>query len=157
MAKTVGSRPPEDGRIRRIARGILSLAKGMGVTMGYFLRPSRVVTEQYPENRKTLKMTERFRGNLEMVHDAQGEHDCIACGMCERACPNASISVLPTKSLAGKKVLGQYLWRMDSCTLCGLCVEACPTNALRMGREFENATDDKKTLVRVLNRKEGRS
>ena len=157
MTKRIVPRPPEDGRLARIARGIRSLAKGMRVTMGYFLRPSRIVTEQYPENRATLKMTDRFRGNLEMVHDANGDHDCIACGLCEKACPNASISVLCTKSLAGKKVLGTYVWRMDSCTLCGLCVEACPTGAIRMGREFENATTDKASLERVLNRKEGRS
>lgn len=148
--------PPNHGYFRKIFSGTLSLFKGLAVTMGYFVRPSRIVTEQYPENRATLKMTPRFRGSLEMIHDEEGKHNCTACMMCEKACPNGSISVLSTKSLANKKILGKHVWRMDSCTFCNLCVEVCPTDALRMSQEFETATTDRDAMVRVLNKSEGR-
>jgi len=86
-----------------VVTGPISLLKGMTVTLKYFFNPKRIVTEQYPENKATLKMHERFRGRVELIHDENGLHACTACGMCEKACPNASINVLSTKSLAGKK------------------------------------------------------
>ena len=83
-----------------------SFFKGLSVTLKYFFQPKRIVTEQYPENRDTLRMYSRFRGRLEMIEDENGENKCTACGMCERNCPNGSISVLPTKNIAGKKFSG---------------------------------------------------
>lgn len=142
--------------LSRCVNGPVSLAQGFSVTLRYLLNPKKIVTEQYPENRATLKMHERYRGNLEMVEDENGENLCTACGMCERSCPNASINVLPTKNLAGKKVLGKYLYHFGSCTQCGLCVEACPFGAIRMGQGFEFAEFTPEAFERVLNQKEGR-
>lgn len=142
--------------LSRCVTGPVSLAQGFSVTLRYLLSPKKIVTEQYPENRATLKMHERYRGNLEMVEDENGENLCTACGMCERSCPNASINVLPTKNLAGKKVLGKYLYHFGSCTQCGLCVEACPFGAIRMGQGFEFAEFTPEAFERVLNKKEGR-
>ena len=82
-------------------------------------------------------------------------HKCTACGMCERACPNASINVLSTKHIAGKKVLGRYVYHFASCTQCGLCVEACPFGAIVMSPAFEVATTDPSSLEMILNKKEG--
>ena len=140
---------------KRCITGPWSLMCGLSVSLKYFFDTRRIVTEQYPENRKTLKMHNRFRGKLEMIEDADGNNRCTACGMCERACPNASINVLSTKNIAGKKVLGRYVYHFASCTQCGLCVEACPFGAIRMNQEFEVATTDPNTLEMILNKKEG--
>ena len=140
---------------KRCITGPWSLMCGLSVSLKYFFNPKRIVTEQYPENRKTLKMHERYRGRLEMIEDADGNNRCTACGMCERACPNASINVLSTKNIAGKKVLGRYVYHFASCTQCGLCVEACPFGAIRMNQDFEVATTDPNTLEMILNKKEG--
>ena len=140
--------------LKRCITGPWSLICGLSVSLKYFFDPRRIVTEQYPENRKTLKMHERYRGRLEMIEDADNNH-CTACGMCERACPNASINVLSTKNIAGKKVLGRYVYHFASCTQCGLCVEACPFGAIRMSQAFEVATTDPNTLEMILNQKEG--
>jgi len=140
---------------KRCITGPWSLMCGLSVSLKYFFNPKRIVTEQYPENRATLKMHERFRGRLEMIEDAEGNNRCTACGMCERACPNASINVLSTKNIAGKKVLGRYVYHFASCTQCGLCVEACPFGAIRMNQEFEVATTDPNSLEMILNKKEG--
>lgn len=141
----------------KVVTGTLSLLKGIGVTAGYFFNPTRIVTEQYPENRAELKMYERFRGEIIMPHDETGEHNCTACTLCQKACPNGTISILPTKSISGTKVLGRFVYRFGQCTLCGLCVEICPFDAIRVGQRFEGATDDRMDLEYVLNRKEGRS
>lgn len=72
-------------------KGIKSLSIGMKTTMREFFTPK--VTEQYPENRKELKMFDRFRGTLVMPHNEQNEHRCVACGLCQMACPNGTIRV----------------------------------------------------------------
>ena len=141
--------------LKRCITGPWSLMCGLSVSLKYFFDPRRIVTEQYPENRKTLKMHERFRGRLEMIEDEEGNNLCTACGMCERACPNASINVLATKNIAGKKVLGRYVYHFASCTQCGLCVEACPFGAIQMSPAFEVATTDPNDLEMILNKKEG--
>ena len=140
---------------KRCITGPWSLICGLSVSLKYFFDPRRIVTEQYPENRKTLKMHDRYRGRLEMIEDEEGNNRCTACGMCERACPNASINVLSTKNIAGKKVLGRYVYHFASCTQCGLCVEACPFGAIRMNQDFEVATTDPNSLEMILNKKEG--
>lgn len=134
-----------------------SFLKGFSVTVRYFFQPKRIVTEQYPENRATLKMHPRFRGGLEMVEDENGDNHCTACGMCERACPNGSINVLSTKNIAGKKVLGKYIYRLDTCTLCGFCVETCPFGAIRMSQDFEQSRTSVEGFEKRLNQKEGRA
>jgi NADH-quinone oxidoreductase subunit I len=134
-----------------------SLLQGMGITFDYIRKPKRIVTQEYPENRATLKFPERFRGQVVMPHDENGEHTCTGCTLCEKACPNGTISILNTKSVAGKKVLGKFIYRFSQCTLCNMCIEACPFDAIRMGHEFEEASFRREDLIRILNKKEGRS
>jgi len=138
-----------------VVTGPISLLKGMTVTLRYFFNPRRIVTEQYPENKATLKMHDRFRGRVELIHNEQNMHSCTACGICEKNCPNNSINVLSTKNIAGKKVLGKYLYRMDTCTQCGFCVESCPFGCLRMAHDFEMSSADKQTFNMTLNKSEG--
>ena len=66
--------------IKGLFHGLGTLLTGMKVTGREFFTPK--VTEQYPENRATLKMYDRFCGELSMPHDAEGKNRCIACGLC---------------------------------------------------------------------------
>jgi len=141
---------------RKIMTGFISLLRGMGLTISYLVDPRKVVTRQYPENRETLVMFPRFRGRLTMPIDAQGANRCTACGLCEKACPNATISVLADKDEAGGKILGQYVYRLLQCTFCNLCVEACPFGAIVMVPDFELAAYERESLVLVLNQPEDR-
>jgi NADH-quinone oxidoreductase subunit I len=143
------------GFVRRIVGGIGSLLQGMRVTFGYLSHPSTVVTKQYPENRLTLKMCERYRAQLAMPHDENGYHKCTACRQCETACPNGSITILSRKGASGRNELDQYVWRQDSCTFCNACVIACPFGALVMNGSFESAVFEKRLLVYNLNRYAG--
>ena len=134
--------------IGRFFSGFLSLFKGMKITWHYLVHPSTVVTQQYPENRDTLKLADRTRAQLSFTYDENGYHKCTACHICEEACPNASIHVIdrPKPALA-KNELDHFIWRLDSCTFCNLCVLVCPFQVLKMNPTFESAVYDQRLLV----------
>lgn len=143
-----------------IFRGIYSLGTGMSVTIKELF--TKKVTEQYPENRATLHISERFRGELVMPLDANNQHACTACGICQMNCPNNTIQVIskmlePTEEGGKpKKVLDRYIYDLGSCTFCNLCVITCPSNAIEFTNTFENSVFTRAKLVKQLN-KEGSS
>lgn len=141
-----------------IPSALAGLVKGMLLTLGYFVRPWKIVTRQYPENRKTLKFPKRYRSMLHLIFEEDGYHRCMACRICEKACPNRSIKLLTQiNKITGKVDLDRYIWRMDSCVFCNACVQSCPFDALEMGHEFENAVYDRRLLIFTLNRYAGPS
>lgn len=136
-----------------VGNGISSLVKGMQVTGKELVTPK--ITEQYPENRATLKIADRFRAELTLKYDEQGRHRCIACGICQMNCPNGTIH-LETKMVElpdGKKKrkLDKYLYDLGSCTFCMLCVTSCPQDALEFSNDFEQAVFTRDKLVKRLN------
>lgn len=137
-----------------LSRAIRSLATGLKTTMREFFTPK--ITEQYPENRKTLKMFDRFRGTLTMYHDENNNHRCVACGLCQAACPNDTIKVVSetvtTEDGKKKRVLARYEYNLGSCIFCQLCVNACPHDAIGFDQVFEHAVFDRSKLVLQLNR-----
>src|SRR5210317_1224433 len=77
-----------------IYKGIKTLLTGMSVTGKYFVTSRKgAITQQYPDNRDTLKMFERFRGEVVMPHDKKNQHRCTGCQKCEIACPNGTIEI----------------------------------------------------------------
>ena len=133
--------------------GLASLLKGMRVTLGEFF--TKKTTERYPENRATLKMFDRFRGELTMPHNPQNEHHCVACGICEMNCPNGTIHV-QSEMITGedgkkKKVLQRYLYDHGSCLYCQLCVKSCPHHAIEFIPTFEHAVFTREKLITQLN------
>ena len=133
--------------------GIGSLLGGMAVTWKELW--TKKVTQQYPENRDTLVISDRFRCELTMPHDENNEHACTACGICEMNCPNGTITVntkmIETEDGKKKKVLDTYIWDLGMCTFCNLCVLTCPSNAIKFENTFENAVFTRSKLVQQLN------
>ncbi len=134
--------------------GLESLLIGLRTSVRvYFRKP---VTEQYPENRHTtLHIAERHRAMLVMPHDENNQHHCVACGLCQMACPNDTIKVT-SETVEGedgkkRKVLVKYEYDLGACMFCELCVNACPHDAIRFSNDFENAVYQRDKLVLKLN------
>jgi len=142
--------------IKEIILGVWSLLKGMKVTGSYFFRPSTIVTQKYPDNRKELVMFERFKGEVIMPHNEKNEHKCTGCGICEINCPNGTIEVISktvlTEDGKKKRAIDKHIYRLGMCTFCALCVKSCPFNALAFSQEFEHAIFNRALLIKVLNK-----
>lgn len=141
---------------REVIQGVASLARGLRVTGRYFVKPSTIVTQKYPENRDTLKMQDNFKGELILIHDENNHHSCDACNSCMRICPNGSIEVISSRVQGedgrSKRVLDKYIYHLDMCTFCGLCVPSCDAHAIKFSQEFEHAVFDRHNLVKTLNK-----
>ena len=133
--------------------GLKSLAGGMRVTLGEFW--TRKVTMQYPENRKKLVISDRWRATLIMPHDENNEHACTACGICTNNCPNGTIYIttksVETEDGKSKKALEKYVWDNGMCSFCNLCVSTCPSDAIKFINEYENAVFTRSVLIHQLN------
>ena len=141
--------------IKEVASAVKSLARGMKLTGYYFTHPKEIITQEYPDNRATLKMADRFKGEVIMPHDENNEHACTGCTSCELACPNGSIKVITKFEVNAegkkKKAVDQHIYHLDMCTMCNLCVEACPTDAIKMANTFEHSVPDRNMLIKRLN------
>jgi len=141
--------------IKEILSGVRTLWTGMRITGRYFVSPGEIVTQKYPENRDELKMFEGTKGEVIMPHDANNQHRCTGCGICQMNCPNGSIEIITRKEMTpeGKevRVIDKHVYHLGMCTFCGLCVKTCPSDALAFGPEFENAVFDRTKLTKILN------
>ena len=66
---------------------------------------------------------ERTRGAVGI----DGEQ-CIACGMCSRACPTGAIEI--------DKAEGKWTIQRMQCIQCSACVDCCPKNCLTMEQKY---------------------
>ena len=141
--------------ISDVYNGVTSLLKGMRKTGWYFVHPKEIITEQYPDNRATLKLADRFKGEVVMPHDENNEHTCTGCTACELACPNGTIKVVTkfetTPEVKKKKAIDSLVYRLELCTMCNLCVVACPSDAIKMAPTFEHSVFDRTKLTKILN------
>lgn len=143
--------------LKNIFVGLYRLMQGMWISLKNMLR--KKVTEPYPENRGKYVYFERGRGVLIMPHDANNEHACTGCKICEMNCPNGTIQVQVKKELdpetgKEKRVLDRHLYNVGSCTFCMLCTISCPSKAIAWSTDFENSVFSEKKLHMQLN-KEG--
>jgi NADH-quinone oxidoreductase subunit I len=153
--------PPSGGGgavkyLKEIFGAIKSLMKGMRRTGYYFTHHKEIITEQYPDNRDTLQLAERFKGEVVMPHDENNEHTCTGCTACELACPNATIKIVTKFDIQPdgkkKKALDKFVYHLELCTMCNLCIIACPTDAIKMAQTFEHSVFDRNQLTKILNK-----
>ena len=127
----------------------LNPIKGFGVTFATMFK--RVVTEQYPEEKKVT--APRYHGRHVLNRHADGLEKCVGCELCAWACPADAIYVEGADNAEGERFSpGERYGRVYQinylrCIFCGLCIEACPTRSLTMSNDFELADDDRQALI----------
>ena len=141
--------------IKEVFNGVKSLLVGLRRTGYYFTHHKEIITEQYPDNRDTLVLSDRFKGEVVMPHNENNEHRCTGCTACELACPNGTIKVITKFEVNAegkkKKAIDKLVYHLELCTMCNLCIIACPSDAIKMAQTFEHSVFDRGELTKILN------
>ena len=124
---------------------ITPLLKGLAFTLKRFF--SKPITYQYPEQKR--EPSERWRG-LHRLKTENGQLKCVACGLCEIACPAYCIDIVPGANSGKQNEVERYPveFTIDYavCIFCGFCEEACPEEAIFMSNDCEISMLDRKKM-----------
>jgi NADH-quinone oxidoreductase subunit I len=130
------------------------LIKGLAETarnfLGSYIKDDRLVTVQYPEERRP--QAEAARNFPFLVYDGddwQKGLRCVACLICEKECPPQCIYIVKDTvrkpDATGKLQFQPKVFDIDTsvCMSCQICVEVCPFDAIKMDVEYELSTNDR--------------
>ncbi len=146
----------------------LDFIKGLSVTIRNMIK--KPITTQYPKEK--LTPPKRFRGahghfvwdgtepdSLKAIEKfmsyEKGKSRCVACYMCQTACPMPSLFRIEAVQLPdGRKKVVRFDMNLLNCLFCGLCVDACPVGCLTMTDIFELANYSRRDEVLNMERLE---
>ena len=131
------------------------ILKGLATTSRHFFRNMRgfitgnrtTFVVQFPEEQ--VDFPDAFRGMPVLVALENGQPRCVACGLCEFACPTDCITIVPGELPDAGIERFPELFDIDLSRrmMCGLCEESCPEEAIVMSREVEISTYDRESML----------
>ncbi|MEI8212772.1 MAG: NADH-quinone oxidoreductase subunit I [Planctomycetota bacterium] len=138
-----------------------AIASGVATAIRHALSV-KPTTRQYPEVKPTIPPN--YRGVHRLNRDEQGRVKCVACYMCQTACPANCIEIIAApapKDDPHWKDRDKYpaTFTIDElrCIYCGMCEEACPVDAIELtsvydltGMTREEMIFDKEKLLSVF-------
>jgi NADH-quinone oxidoreductase subunit I len=132
------------GMISTSVRAIFltELLSGMAITLRYMFKPAKTINYPYEKG----PLSPRFRGEHALRRYPNGEERCIACKLCEAACPAMAITIEAEPRDDGSRRTTRYDIDMTKCIFCGFCQEACPVDAIVEGPNFEYTTETREEL-----------
>ena len=125
--------------------------KGLARTLSHLVKNLANIkglpTILYPEIKR--KYSGRFRGRHILRTREDGTLKCVACYMCETACPADCIHIEAGEHpvLAYEKYPVTFEIDFLRCVMCGFCIDACPKDAIWMTKDYELSFFDRKSAV----------
>ena len=108
----------------------------------------KIFSLYYPE--QTLNFPVAYRGRPVLAINEKGNLNCVACGLCEAACPAYCIDIVPGANSGKQNELERFPveFTIDYavCIFCGNCEEACPEEAIFMSDDYEIPMLDRKKM-----------
>jgi len=125
------------------------ILKGLWLTFTFIFR--KKVTRLWPEEK--LQPFAELKGHPVLVRRDDGKPRCVACGLCENACPPRAIYI-EGHEIEDPIERAPATFEVDTtrCIMCGFCEEACPKEAIVMSHVFEFAAGSREELVFDLDR-----
>lgn len=106
----------------------------------------KISTIYYPEEPITPPVA--YRGRPVLVLGADGKEKCVACGLCEAACPPQCIRIVGGERGDGERYPVRYTLDGTRCIFCGRCEEACPKEAIVMSDDWSGLCEyDRSKMV----------
>ncbi len=133
-----------------------AIIKSLGVTAKHLIQ--KKVTVEFPENRHEPPDPMKYRGVHRLNRDEQSRVKCVACFLCETACPADCIHIVGEESPWSDREKYPKSFVIDElrCIYCGMCEEACPVDAIELtsiydltGHSREQMLYDKEKLLSV--------
>lgn len=121
---------------------LFDMLQGLWVTLRYLFAPK--FTQHYPEEKTPV--SPRFRGMHALRTYPNGKDRCVACKLCEAACPSKAITIEIGETQNSERFPTRYEIDQNKCIFCGLCQEACPTEAIVQTSLFEYSAFKKEDL-----------
>ncbi len=135
------------------------IAQGLSVTFRRMIGGNRTV--QYPERKREPVLEEnltdpgsqlnasRYRGVHRLNRDPDDRVACVACFMCETACPAHCIHIEGGESPWPDREKYPVKFDIDElrCIYCGMCEEACPVDAIELTYEYELVGQSRSEMI----------
>lgn len=139
-----------------------AIAAGIATTAKHIFGAKQ--TRQYPEVEPDIPAN--YRGVHRLNRDDKGRVKCVACFLCQTACPANCISIEATAAPKDDpnwadrdKYPATFVIDELRCIYCGMCEEACPVDAIELtsiydltGMSREEMTFDKEKLLSVFDK-----
>ncbi len=124
---------------------MLPLIKGLGRTMKHMLQPK--ITMSYPEKKHVPR--QGYRGEHRIRKDTEGRMKCVACFMCQTACPAKCIRIVAGPSPWGDRDKIPVAFEIDmlKCIYCGMCEEACPCDAIELTPKYNQVSTTREEKI----------
>ena len=150
--------PPQIGFMEALY--LPAIVQGISTTVKHMVS-RKPTTRQYPEVKPPIPAN--YRGVHRLNRDDKGRVKCVACFLCQTACPADCIKIEATATDKNDpqwkdrdKFPATFVIDELRCIYCGMCEEACPVDAIELtsiydltGMSREEMLFDKDKLLSV--------